>query len=566
METIMDSYILGLSFIEGMGLILSPCILPILPLILVTGIQGGALRPYGIITGFIATFVAFTLFARKLFSGTNIDPMLLQDITIYLILAFGFILYSDYLSEKFAAMFQRLANLGQTLSDKAEGKLPKGYWSGVLIGSGIALIWTPCAGPIMAVVLVQTIQQKADYEAALTLTAFSVGVALPMLIITIFSKSIIARVRVLSHHTQTVRKVLAAIIIITMLFTKFNIWQKLFVLQGPPMATGQFLPATELKNALSKPYPAPKIDGILQWINSEPLDLTTLQKQGKVVLIDFWTYSCINCVRTLPYIKNWHEKYHDKGLVIIGVHSPEFEFEKNLENIQQAVKDDGIKYPVAVDSDLATWNNFKNSYWPGHYLINKQGQVVYTHFGEGEYDVTENNIRYLLGLGTMDEFKKPAPEAPSPISKEQSPETYLGLRRQTGFASPEKMSLDQVGHFTYPAEIPVNGWALNGDWKAADDKVIAQQAGASLRYHFTAKKVYLVMASTDRNHPQKVKVLLDGKPVGVSAGKDVKDNQVVIKESTLYELVSLPKLGSGVVEIQAESAGLQVFVFTFGSE
>ena len=560
----MNIYILGLSFIEGMGLILSPCILPILPLILVTGIQGGKLRPYGIILGFITTFVLFTLFARKIFSTVNINPMLLQDIAIYLILAFGVILYSDYLSDKFSAYFSRLAGLGQTLSDKAETHLPKGFWSGVLIGGGIAFIWTPCAGPIMAAVLVQTIQQKADYQAALILTAFSFGVALPMLIITIFSKKIIASVRVFSRHTKIVRKVLAAIIIITMLFTKFNVWQQVVDLQGPPIAPKQFLPATHLLDGLTRPYPAPQIAGIKKWINSPPLSLEELKNQGKVVLIDFWTYSCINCVRTLPYIKNWYEKYHDKGLVIIGIHSPEFEFEKNELNVEMAVKEDGIKYPVAMDNDLVTWGNFTNRYWPAHYLINKEGQVIYTHFGEGEYDVTENNIRYLLGLGTMSDYKKPQEEAPVPINPMQSPETYLGYQRTEGFANHEKIEQNKALHFTSPKHIPLNGWALEGLWLIQGEKIIAEEKGASLRYHFRAKQVYLVMAPTSPEQPQTVRILLNGKPLTQFAGKDIKNSQVTVTQSTLYELVSFKELTSGIIEIQAETPGLAAFAFTFG--
>jgi len=561
----MNIPLLGLSFLEGMGLILSPCILPILPLILVTGIQGGKLRPYGIILGFISTFVLFTLFARKVFSTININPMLLQDIALYLILAFGVILFSDTLSDKFSSFFQRLAGLGQTLSEKAEGHLPKGFWSGVLIGGGIALIWTPCAGPIMAAVLVQTIQQKADYEAALILTSFSIGVALPMLIITLFSKKIIEQVRVFSRHTKIVRKILGSIIILTMLFTKFNVWQKVTTFEGPALAPKQFLPATHMIDELENPYPAPQISGIKKWINSPPLNLDDLRKQGKVVLIDFWTYSCINCVRTLPHIKEWYDKYHDKGLVIIGVHAPEFEFEKTEQNVETAIKEDGIKYPVALDNDLVTWDNFNNRYWPAHYLINKEGQVVYTHFGEGDYDVTENNIRYLLGLGTMKDYKKPHPEAPLPMSPLQSPETYLGFKRAGGFASPENIDENKIVHFTYPQHIPLNHWALKGSWLIEGEKIVSKEAGASLKYHFRGKQVYLVMAPSEAGTPQKVRIFFNGKPVTEFAGKDVKTSQVFVSQSTLYELVSFKELTSGIIEIQAETPGLEAFAFTFGT-
>jgi cytochrome c biogenesis protein CcdA/thiol-disulfide isomerase/thioredoxin len=562
----MDFATLGLSFLEGLGLILSPCILPILPLILVTGIQGGKLKPYGIILGFITTFVLFTLFARKIFAVTHFDPMALQDVTIYLILAFGVILFSDYLSDKFSGLFSRIATVGQSFSEKTEAHIKQGFLSGLIVGGGIALIWTPCAGPIMAAVLVQTIQQKADYQAALILTAFSIGVGIPMLIITIFSKHIVEHVRVFSRHTRIVRKSLASVIIVTMLFTKFNVWQKIIPDEGPTLSANQVKEATQLIHGLAMPYPEPKIESISKWINSPPLNLEELKKQGKVVLIDFWTYSCINCVRTLPYIKDWYEKYHDKGLVIIGMHSPEFEFEKNPQNVENAVKDDGIKYPVALDNELITWRNFDNHYWPAHYLIDKNGQVVYTHFGEGNYDVTENNIRYLLGLGPMEKESKLKLEAPSPVSSLQSPETYLGYHRAEGFSSPEKIKEDDTVTFTFPQQLALHHWALSGPWKIQGEGIIAEKAGAALRYRFRAKQVYLVMAPASPEQPQTVKVLFNGKPIEEFAGKDVKQSQVFVNKSTLYELVSFKELTEGVIEIQVEAPGLQAFAFTFGAQ
>lgn len=561
-----DYGILGLSFLEGMGLILSPCILPILPLILVTGIQGGRLRPYGIIVGFIMAFTAFTLFAREVLGTLNIDPHLLQDLSIYLILAFGVILFSDTLSEKFSALTQRFASFGQNLSTKAETVLPNGFWSGLILGAGIALVWTPCAGPIMAAVLVQTLQQSADTQALLILTAFSIGVGVPMLLITLFSKQIIGQVRSLSKHSEIVRKVLASVIIVTMLFTKFNVWQRLFLLGGPEMAEKQFMPATQLLKGLDRPYTAPKLAGISKWINTGPLNIEELTKSGKVVLIDFWTYSCINCVRTIPYIKNWHNKYHDKGLVIIGVHAPEFEFEKDAENVQKAVKEYGIEYAVAIDSDLATWKNFDNHYWPAHYMISKDGKVVYTHHGEGDYDVTENNIRYLLGLGTTKDFMKPEKPAPSPISQLQSPETYLGERRTGNFASPEVMEAGIIKTYTYPKELKLNEWALKGSWVVEDERSIAKERGAALEYHFRGKQVYLVMASDVPDKLITAKILLNGKPISAGTGKDVKDGEVVVRNSTLYELVNLEELGTGVIEIQTDAPGLAVYAFTFGSK
>lgn len=559
----MDIALLGLSFLEGIGLILSPCILPILPLILATGIQGGKWRPYGIILGFISTFVLFTFFARKILSILHVNPVILQDIALYLILAFGVILFSDYLSEKFSSLFQKSADLGQKFSQKAETHLQSGFWGGVLIGSGIALIWTPCAGPIMAAVLVQTLQQKADYQAVLILTAFSMGVAFPMLIITLFSKKIIGQVRLFSQHARLVRKILASIIIITMVFTKFNVWQKIVTLAPPTPISHESLPATTLIHGLTKSYPAPSIAGIQKWINSPPLTLQDLK--GRVVLVDFWTYSCINCVRTLPTLKSWHDKYQDKGLVIIGIHAPEFEFEKNEKNVEIAVNEHQIHYPVALDNTLATWSNFNNRYWPAHYLINKEGQVVYTHFGEGNYDITENNIRYLLGLGSMADDSKPALQDAATVSSLQSPETYLGYKRTQGFVSSPVIAKNKPSHYAYPNSIPLNSWALHGSWLIQGEKSIAKEPGASLKYHFRAKQVYLVMAPSLPGTSPTVKILFNGKPLTEFAGKDVKESQIVVRQSTLYELASFKELTTGIIEIQAESPNLEVFAFTFGA-
>lgn len=312
--------------------------------------------------------------------------------------------------------------------------------------------------------------------------------------------------------------------------------------------------AATLENALDKPYIAPDLKGISAWINSQPLTLQQLR--GKVVLIDFWTYSCINCVRTLPYITAWDKKYRDKGLVIIGVHSPEFPFEKNLDNVKLAVKKYNIQYPVALDNDFATWRNYKNNWWPAHYLIDKNGNVVYTHFGEGGYDVTENNIRMLLGENII----KNMPKAASQIGFFQTPETYLGYDRAERFMSPEPL----FGAYLYPEKLRRHQWALKGHWERAAEKITAQKAGDAIQLHFHAKKVFLVMGS-ENNLPVSAKIYLNGKPIDTAAGKDVKNNELIVERDTLYELVNLPNAQDGTLEIIAQAPGLEAYAFTFGS-
>jgi len=282
--------------------------------------------------------------------------------------------------------------------------------------------------------------------------------------------------------------------------------------------------------------------------------------KGKVVLVDFWTYSCINCVRTLPYITAWDKKYRDQGLVIIGVHSPEFEFEKDADNVKTAVVARGIKYPVALDNNLGTWQSFQNEYWPAHYLINRDGQVVYRHFGEGQYDVTENNIRYLLGL-------KGKPDTPTvkdtPANDEQTPETYLGYARAQNYeGSPQQ--IDVSGAYQMADPLPLHHWTLQGEWRLESEKAVAVNNNATLKLRFAARKVFLVMGTTD-GKPAKVDVKLDGMPVTKkTTGKNVKNGTVTVTHHTIYELVSLPASKSGLLEITSQQPGLEVYAFTFG--
>ncbi|MDX2083104.1 MAG: thioredoxin family protein [Rickettsiales bacterium] len=308
---------------------------------------------------------------------------------------------------------------------------------------------------------------------------------------------------------------------------------------------------TDLKDALNITYQAPEIIGIEKWFNGNAQKISNLK--GKVVLIDFWTYSCINCLRTLPHIKELHEKYGDKGLVIIGIHAPEFEFEKNPQNVENAVKRFGIKYLVALDNSLSTWKNFDNHYWPAHYLINQQGKVVYEHFGEGKYDVMENNIAALLALDNMT-IKKDKNNSKI-FAKKFTPETYLGLERgSNNFNKSEK-------NLTFPKTLPVDGWALEGDWKLDRQFIEAKKSGASLRLNFISKKVFLVMASASKKEVS-AKISVNGKEANL--GLDVKNGEVKVKESRLYELVNLPKHATATLEITAKDAGLQAYAFTFG--
>jgi len=335
----------------------------------------------------------------------------------------------------------------------------------------------------------------------------------------------------------------------------------LSILTGSEIAYADELNLTEgmdLKNGLAKPYLSPSISGIDAWINSGPLQISELK--GKVVLIDFWTYSCINCMRTLPYLNDWYMKYHDKGFVIIGVHTPEFEFEKNQDNVKNAVVQDGIKYPVALDSNFETWQNFNNQYWPAHYLIDKNGYIVYTHFGEGDYDVTENNIQYLLGMSDPATTEITSNE---PSTDNETPETYLGYLRAARYSSPQPVAKDRSAQYTFPQQLSPNAWALKGNWKIMQDRVISDRGNAAIEINFYATKVYIVMGNaTDREI--KVKLFMNGRELKDEKGKDVVNGVVNVNKHSIFEVVAQDKPVNGILQLISSSPGLEVYTFTFG--
>jgi cytochrome c biogenesis protein CcdA/thiol-disulfide isomerase/thioredoxin len=560
----MDLYFshLAFAFIEGLGLVVSPCILPILPIMLAASLDGGKARPLGIIAGFILAFTVFALLSRQILAALHVDPEIVRDVALVLLVLFGLVMLSKTLSDKLLGATQGLANFGQNVAARWDRK--QGFFGGVGVGALIGLIWTPCAGPIMAAAIVQIIEAKTSLEAQLTVVLFACGAGLPMLAIALLGRQIMGRLSFLKTHAYAVRRVLGVVIIAAAALIYSGADVQLLAASGgaaPVAASGN-----GLQRGLDHPYPAPEIAGIRDWVNSPPLKIADLK--GKVVLVDFWTYSCINCVRTLPYVTGWDAKYRDKGLVVIGVHSPEFEFEKKLDNVRMATEKYGIHYPVALDSDLQTWESFSNQYWPAHYLIDKNGQVVYTHFGEGDYDVTENNIRVLLGLGP--ETARAAPEMPNFAAMVETPETYLGYARAQNFASEGGEQHDQSASYRFPSVLLLNQWALGGEWRIEAEKIATSATFATtktvspaLRLNFIARKVFLVLGTED-SKPRKVRVWLNGQPSGSAGGADVKGGVLTVDHERLYELIDQGSVKNGQLELQTDDPGLQAYAFTFG--
>ncbi len=544
---------IGLAFLEGLALIVSPCILPVLPLVLAASVEGGRRRPYGIIIGFVLAFSVFALISRKIVLALGIDLDVIKNASLVLLALFGLVLLSSKLSDKFSAATQGAANFGNQLASRGG----EGLLSGVLIGALIGLVWTPCAGPILAAVLVQVIRQQTDLAGDLIIVSFAIGAGVPMLIIALTGRKIMKKLGFIARHAEAVRRGFGVLILLSVAYIASGVdVQSLFF-----SANKTSQPAASelaLQQGLDKPYPAPEFAGIEAWLNSKPLTMRSLK--GKVVLVDFWTYSCINCVRTLPYITDWDRKYRAQGLEIVGVHSPEFEFEKKIDNVKAALVQHGIRYPVALDNDLSTWDNFENLYWPAHYLIDRDGKVVYTHFGEGEYDVTENNIRYLLGLKSKAETIQA--EGPG-IAPDQTPETYLGYARAESFGGKPAVAHGTERAYRLPDSLAKGQWALGGKWRVEAEKIVAGEKGAALRLDFKARKVFLVLG-TATGKPAHASIRLNGEAVGPNAGKDAPGGALTIERNTLYELIDQKTPKNGALEIQSDSPGLEAYAFTFG--
>lgn len=315
----------------------------------------------------------------------------------------------------------------------------------------------------------------------------------------------------------------------------------------------------------------PSLDGAVQWLNSAPLSAQALR--GKVVLIDFWTYSCINCLRTLPYVKAWAEKYRDQGLVVIGVHAPEFAFERDIGNVKKAVKDLGVTYPVAIDNNYAIWRGFNNQYWPAHYFIDAQGRVRYHHFGEGNYAESERVIQQLLreagakqvADGVADVNAGGVQQA-ADMRDVRSPETYVGYARAENFASPGGAVRDQASAYRAPAMPQLNRWGLAGDWRVGPEQATATQAGARIVYRFHARDLHLVLGPDAQDKPVRFRVTVDGEAPGDAHGTDVAaDGTGVVTSQRLYQLVRQSgDVRDRTFSIEFLDPGVSAYAFTFG--
>jgi cytochrome c biogenesis protein CcdA/thiol-disulfide isomerase/thioredoxin len=585
------------AFVAGAATAVSPCVLPVLPVALSAGVTGGRRRPLGVVSGLALSFTFATVALVYVISALGLPDSLLRTLAIVALIGFGVSLLVPWLGDRLEARLSRLGPSGGLGSGVRGGD---GFWSGMLVGGGLGFVYAPCAGPILAGVITVSASQSLTAGRLAVALAYGIGSAAVLYALMLGGRRLTGRLARRSGRFQMAMGAVMVLIALLMLGnydTRFETAiasdlpsflvdptnglessqaarSQLAALRGHKARQDAGLREANAGERLPVLGRAPQFKDTQQWFNTpgdRPLSLARLR--GHVVLVDFWTYSCINCIRTLPYLNAWYDKYHSKGFDIVGVHTPEFPFEHSAANVAAAVKQNGIRYPVVQDNDYATWNAYKNEYWPAEYLIDAQGRIRLADFGEGEYGAKQRAIRSLLaeagatGLGAATEV-----HALAPSEAELTPESYLGTERAQRFTNgPITAGLHDYG--ALPAHAPpLNTLRFAGDWRVSAWNANAVHS-SQLQLHFRARRVYLVMGlaggagsgaaqASTRHKP--VRVLLDGRPIPAPvAGGDVHGGQAAVGFDRLYRLVNLPSVQTHTLTVRVPP-GVSVYDFTFG--
>jgi cytochrome c biogenesis protein CcdA/thiol-disulfide isomerase/thioredoxin len=597
-----------LVFLGGVLTILSPCILPVLPFVFARSEQKFLTNGLPMLAGMAITFAAIATLAAVGGSWAVRLNQYGRIFALVLLTAFAATLLSTRLADWLARPFVALGNRLTQSNPGAEGRFT--LLNSLLLGIATGLLWAPCAGPILGLILTGAAISGPNARTTLLLFAYAAGAATSLAVALLAGGRVFALLKKSLGTGEWIRRGLGVAVLLAVVAIVFG-WDSTVLTRlslngtnsleqslidkinpqnagapgGAMMAMSNSTMAMSNTKAdghamMSAAKPAgnlpvegeiPSFAGATLWLNSPPLTAESLR--GKVVVVDFWTYSCINCLRALPYVESWYQKYKDHGLVVIGVHAPEFAFEKDPSNVRRAVADLKIDYPVALDNDYAIWQAFNNQYWPAHYFIDATGHVRAHHFGEGSYDESEQTIRTLLteagqsGLppAGMGQPTAVGVEAPPDEAHDQSPETYVGYRRADNFASPGGFAQDQSHVYSAPAALKLNQWALSGSWNVDPEKAVLGASGGKIVFRFYARDLHLVLGPGS-GKPVRFRVTLDGAAPAANHGADTDASGAgIIDGQRLYQLIRQSgDVGEHVFSIEFLDPGVQAYSFTFG--
>jgi cytochrome c biogenesis protein CcdA/thiol-disulfide isomerase/thioredoxin len=612
--------LLILAYLGGVLTIVSPCILPVLPFVFARTGQPFVRSGLPLLAGMALTFALVASLAAV---GGGWVVQLNQygrGLALVFVALFGLTLLLPKLAER---LTRPLVAAGSRLSEAAGNDARPRPGASFLIGVATGLLWAPCAGPILGLVLTGAALQGASIGTTLLLLAYAAGAATSLAVALLLGGKVFAAMKRSIGAGEWMRRVLGGAMLAgvaaialgldTGILARFSsgstgsleqvlvgklagdksggammaqnsgamMAQDSGAMKAQDNASGAMMASSAMmmmmkavdKQPASLPVEGqlPSLDGAVQWLNSTPL--SAAQLKGKVVLVDFWTYSCINCLRTLPYVKAWAEKYHDQGLVVIGVHAPEFAFERDVNNVSKAMRDLGINYPVALDNDYKIWRSFDNQYWPAHYFADAQGRIRYHHFGEGAYAESEQVIQQLLreaGAGKVVsdviDINGQGVQQAADLRDVRSPETYVGYERAAQFASPGGAQPDRLAQYQLPGKPALNDWGLEGRWNIGSEQASLNSATGKIAYRFHARDLHLVLGPGADGKPVRFMVTVDGKAPGAAHGMDVApDGSGQVKEQRLYQLVRQPgDVADHTFTIEFLDAGVAAYAFTFG--
>jgi cytochrome c biogenesis protein CcdA/thiol-disulfide isomerase/thioredoxin len=574
-----------LAYIGGALTILSPCILPVLPFVFARADRPFLRNGLPLLAGMALTFAGVATLAAVGGGWIVAANQYGRWLALALLALFAVTLIFPALADR---AMRPLVGWGSRLSEAAEtgaeaGKEPIG--PALLLGVATGLLWAPCAGPILGIILTGAALSGATFGTSLLLLAYALGAATSLALALVVGGRVFKAMKRSIGAGEWVRRALGVLVLAGVAAVAFGLdtgyLSRLSTVQtfsledrvarslGAASGERSTAVASAAGGALKLPDegPMPSLAGASQWLNGAPL--TPEQLRGKVVLVDFWTYSCINCLRAIPYVRAWDERYRKDGLVVIGVHTPEFAFERDPANVARAIADLGIHYTVPLDSGSSIWNSFANKYWPASYLIDGQGRIRYHHFGEGRYDVTERAIRQLLqeaghGPSGMASVRAEGVGAQAAAATMASRETYVGYARAEGFASPGGLVRDRPAVYALPG-LAANQWGLAGGWTVGPQQARLGRAGGRIAYRFHSRDLHLVLGGP-AGKPVRFRVTLDGAAPGADHGLDVDaGGSGIVNGQRLYQLIRQQgPVRDRLFTIEFLDPGAEAFAFTFG--